>query len=87
MSKNTAEKFSITLNPEIASYLKRKAKLLKAPISNVVAFALSSQKNKELNTKRKEKLIKAYKQITENYDSDDFEEFKNAQWELSKEID
>ena len=45
--KNTAEKFSITLNPEIASYLKKKTKILNAPVSKVIAFALISQKKKE----------------------------------------
>lgn len=87
MSKNTAEKFSITLNPELASYLKIMAKRLKAPVSKVVAFALGSQKQKESNAKRKEKLIRAYKKITENYDSTDFKDFEKAQRELSKELD
>ena len=85
--KNIAEKFSITLNPEIASYLKKKAEVLNAPISKVIAFALISQKKKEAGLKRRNKLIKAYKQIAQNYSHDDFKDFENAQWELSKEID
>lgn len=85
--KNIAEKFSITLNPEVASYLKKMAKILNAPVSKVVAFALVSQKKRETTLKRKNKLIKAYKQIAENYNHAEFKDFENAQWELSKEID
>lgn len=85
--KNAAEKFSITLNSEVASYLKEKAKILNAPISNVVAFALASQKKREASSKRKNKLIKAYKQIAENHNYKEFKDFQTTQWELSKELD
>lgn len=87
MKKNIAEKFSITLVPELASYLKKKAKLLNAPVSKVISFALVSQKKKESLIKRKEALIKAYKQIAESYDLNEFMEFEKAQLELSKELD
>ena len=87
MKKNTAEKFSITLVPELASYVKKKAKLLNAPISKVVSFALVSQKKRDSLIKRKESLIKAYKQIAESYDLNEFMEFEKAQLELSKELD
>ena len=87
MKKNTAEKFSITLVPELASYVKKRAKLLNAPISKVVSFALVSQKKRDSLMKRRESLIKAYKQIAENYDSNEFLEFEKAQSELSKELD
>lgn len=85
--KNSAEKFSITLNPEIASYLKKKARILKAPVSNVIAFALLSQKKRESNAKRKERLIRAYKQISQSYDSSEFLDFENAQMGLAKDLD
>lgn len=84
---SAAEKFSITLNPDIASYLKKMAKALNAPISKVIAFALVSQKKKDANLRRKDKLIKAYKQIADNYNHAEFKDFESAQWELSKEID
>ena len=87
MKKNTAEKFSITLVPELASYLKKKAKLLNTPVSKVISFALVSQRKRESLLKRKESLIKAYKQIAESYDSNEFIEFEKAQSELSKELD
>lgn len=87
MSKNTSEKFSITLTPELASYLKMMAERLKAPISKVIAFALTSQKQRELNARRREKLIRSYKQIAENYSHGDFREFEKVQWELSKKLD
>ncbi|MBI2996602.1 MAG: hypothetical protein HYY52_07875 [Candidatus Melainabacteria bacterium] len=87
MKKNTAEKFSITLVPELASYVKKKAKLLNAPISKVVSFALASQRKKESLIKRKEALINAYKKIAENYDANEFLEFEKAQLELNKELD
>ncbi len=87
MKKNTAEKFSITLVPELASYLKKKANLLNAPISRIVSFALVSQRKKESLIKRKEALIKAYKQIAESDDLNEFMEFEKAQLKLSKELD
>ena len=87
MKKNTAEKFSITLIPELASYVKKKAKLLNAPISKVVSFALVSQKKRDSLIKRKESLIRAYKQIAESCNSNEFVEFEKAQLELSKELD
>ena len=87
MKKNIAEKFSITLVPELASYVKKKAKLLNAPISKVVSFALVSQKKRDSLIKRKEALIKSYKQIAESYDLNEFTEFEKAQLELSKELD
>ena len=73
--------------PELASYVKKKAKLLNAPISKVVSFALVSQKKRDSLIKRKESLIKAYKQIAESCDSNEFMEFEKAQLELSKELD
>ena len=87
MKKNTAEKFSITLVPELASYVKKRAKLLNAPISKVVSFALVSQRKKESLMKRKDALIKAYKQIDESHNLNEFMEFEKAQLELSKELD
>lgn len=87
MSKNTAKKISITLTPELASYVKDMANLLKAPISKVIAFALISQKNKGTLIKRKEKLIKAYKQIAENHNASDLASFEKLQWELSNNLD
>ena len=87
MKKNTAEKFSITLVPELASYVKKRAKLLNAPISKVVSFALVSQRKKESLIKRKDTLIKAYKQIAESHNLNEFMEFEKAQLELSKELD
>ena len=87
MGKNTAKKISITLTPELASYVKDMANLLKAPISKVIAFALISQKNKGALIKRKEKLLKAYKQIAGNYNASDLASFEKLQWELSNKLD
>ena len=87
MKKNIAEKFSITLVPELASYVKKRAKLLNAPISKVVSFALVSQRKKESLIKRKDALIKAYKQIAESHDLNEFMEFEKAQLESNKELD
>ena len=87
MIKNTAKKISITLAPELLRYVKDMAHTLNTPVSQVIAYAIISQKKRIVLDKRKEKLIKAYKQIAENHKSDDLIGFEKLQWELSKEID
>ena len=87
MIKHTAKKISITLTPELLNYVRDLANRLNAPVSQIIAHALISHKNRIALDKRKEKLIKAYKNIAKSYKSDDSVGFENLQWELSKEID